>query len=261
MTDLHIEPPATLSRIHERVGWLLPAAAVLFVLLGIGAAGEWLPWDRPITDAVVGAQGPPWDGIAKGVSRLGSTPVVLAVAATAAGFAWPRCRSLAVAIVVLALARPLVEFALKELIGRERPEGHRLVRGRGPSFPSGHPFATAASWGFVPFVVALYTRRRAVWWAVTIGVAVLAVLVAASRVWLGVHWASDAVGGLLVAGLGVLAAERVIAAAHPAGGCGGGRSGGAEPAAVGLLDLEAEGEVGEEAGSEAPGRAGLLPLR
>ena len=260
MTDLHADPPLTLSRINERVGWLLPVAALAFVLLAIGAAGEWLPWDQPITDAVVDAQGKPWDTVARGVSRFGSTPVVLAVAATAAGFAWPRCRSLAIAIVVLALARPLVEFALKEVVGRERPDGHRLVRGRGPSFPSGHPFATAASWGFVPFVVALYTGRRALWWVVTIGVCVLAVLVAASRVWLGVHWASDAVGGLLVAALGVLGAERVIAMAHPSGGCGSGRSGGPEAAAVGLLDLDAEGEVGEEPGTEAARGGRLLRL-
>ena len=44
-------------------------------------------------------------------------------------------------------------------------------------------------------------------------------LVAASRVWLGVHWASDAVGGLLLAALGVLGSERLIAATHPDGGC------------------------------------------
>jgi undecaprenyl-diphosphatase len=53
-----------------------------------------------------------------------------------------------------------------------------------------------------------------VWWAVAIGVWTLAVLVAVSRVWLGVHWTSDVVGGLLLASIGVLAAERFIAAMH-----------------------------------------------
>ena len=219
MTDLHIDPPMTLARVTERAGWLLPAAATLFVLLAAGAAFEALPWDRPITEAVIDARSAWSNDVARAVSRFGSTPVVLSVAALAAAAAWPRCRRLAVAIVVLALARPLVEFALKELIGRERPDGNRLVPGRGPSFPSGHPFATAASWGFVPLVVALYTRRRVVWWAVTIGACVLALLVAASRVWLGVHWASDAVGGLLLAAMGVLGSERLIAAAHRGRGC------------------------------------------
>ena len=114
----------------------------------------------------------------------------------------------------MALARPLAEAGLKELVGRERPAGDRLVRGRGYSFPSGHPLATAASWGMLPLVVALYTRRRVVWWAVAIGVWTLAVLVAVSRVWLGVHWTSDVVAGLALAVLGV-AVDRAVHPARP----------------------------------------------
>jgi undecaprenyl-diphosphatase len=204
----------TLTRVHARAGWLLAIAAVLFALLAVGAAFDALPWDQPITDAVLDHRTDARNDIALTVSRLGSTPVVLTVAAVVALVAWRRCRPLAVAIVLLALARPLVEFGLKELVDRERPVGDRLVNGRGPSFPSGHPFAAAASWGFVPLVVALYTRRRWVWWASVIGAWTLILLVAASRVWLGVHWASDVVGGVLVAVLGILGSERFITLLH-----------------------------------------------
>ena len=48
---------------------------------------------------------------------------------------------------------------------------------------------------------------------------VLVVLVAASRVWLGVHWTSDVVASLLLAVLGIAAAERFIRAAHAGSGC------------------------------------------
>ena len=218
MIDLHRHPPTTLRRVRHRHGWLLAAVAALFGILALGAMLHALRWDPAITDAAIDARTGTRDDVALAISRLGSTPIVLAVAALAAGVAWPRCRPLAVAIVVLALARPLVEFGLKELIDRDRPQGDRLVRGRGPSFPSGHPFATAASWGFLPLVVALYTRRRIVWWLVAVGAWTLVVLVAASRVWLGVHWASDALAGVLLAVLGVAVAEEVIARFH-GGGC------------------------------------------
>lgn len=217
MKDVHLDLPMTMRQVEARLAWVLPAAAVLFLLLALGARADALPWDAPITEAAVDSRTPATNDVALAVSRLGSTPVVLTVAGLAAVVAWRRCPQLAVAIVVLALARPLVEFALKELVSRDRPAGDRLVAGRGPSFPSGHPFATAASWGLVPLVVALYSTSRRVWWSVAIGAWTLVVAVAASRVWLGVHWTSDVVAGVLLAVLGVAAAERFITRTHPTG--------------------------------------------
>jgi len=221
----------TMAEAHARRAWILPAVAIAFTLLALGAALDLLVWDRPITEAAVNARTGWLDGLARAVSRFGSTPVVLTVAALAAAAAWPRCRRLSLAIAVVALARPLVEFGFKELIDRPRPAGDQLVRGRGPSFPSGHPFATAASWGLVPLVVALYTQRRTVWWTVAAAVWALAVAVAASRVWLGVHWTSDVIAGLLLAVLGVAASERFINFVHR-GQCSGRAVSLPEPAAV-----------------------------
>jgi membrane-associated phospholipid phosphatase len=218
MTDLHQHPPMTLARVHARHAWILPVTAALFVLLALGARFDALPWDKPIFEAIVDARTSWLETLALRVSFFGSTRVVLAVSAIAALLAWRRCPRLALAIVVIVAARPLTEWVLKELIDRDRPIGARLVRGTGPSFPSGHPLATAASWGLLPLVAALYTKRRAIWWGIAIAVWVLAVLVAASRVVLGVHWPSDVVGSLLLAVIGVAAAERFVEATHAFGG-------------------------------------------
>ena len=144
------------------------------------------------------------------LSFFGSTKVVLLVSAIAALLAARRCPRLAVAIVVIALARPATEFLLKELVSRDRPIGNRLVGGEGYSFPSGHPLATVASWGTLPLVAALYTKRRVLWWAIAIGVWTMVVLVAMSRVWLGVHWASDVIAAIALAVIGVAVAERFV---------------------------------------------------
>lgn len=205
-----MDPPVTLAHLHARHRWIVPAAATAFLMLAVCAAHEWLPWDRPITTAVVEARTPTSESWARRASFLGSTPVVLIVAGVTALVAWRRAPRLAVAIILIALARPLAEWGLKELVGRERPVGHRLVKGTGPSFPSGHPLAATASWCLLPLVVELYARRRALWWATVVAVWAVAVCVGVSRVWLGVHWASDVVGGLLLAVLGVAAAERIM---------------------------------------------------
>jgi undecaprenyl-diphosphatase len=217
--DLHTDPPMTMARAQAVHRWVLPVASIMFSLLAVLATANALAWDRPITDWVVNSRTPMLDGFFRRVSFLGSTRVVLVVAALAALASFRRCPRLAMAIVVIALARPLIEFGLKDLIGRDRPVGDQLVRGRGPSFPSGHPLATAASWGLLPLVVALYTGRRLLWWTVAVSVWVLAVLVAISRVWLGVHWTSDVVASLALAVLGVFGAERFISATHGCQGC------------------------------------------
>jgi undecaprenyl-diphosphatase len=219
LTDLHLYPPMTMARVHAAHRLLLPLAGAVFLALALGAVGDWLPWDGPITRWVIDARTPWLDGLFRRLSFLGSTRVVLTVSAAAAAVAWRRCPRLAVAILVIALARPLTEWALKELVSRDRPIGDRMVRGRGYSFPSGHPMATAASWGVLPLVVALYTRRRLLWWLVAVGVWAVTVGVAISRVWLGVHWSSDVIGGLLLAVLGVAGAERLLTATHGGGGC------------------------------------------
>lgn len=211
MITVHRHPPVTFAAVTRRGYGALIVAAAMFVALAVAARFDLLVWDEPVTDAVLDARTDTRNDVAAWVSRIGSTPVVAVAATVLAAVAWRRCRRLAVAIVVLAAARPLVEFALKELVDRPRPDSSQLVPGRGPAFPSGHPFAFALTWGLAPMVVALYTRRRAVWLAVAAAMWILAVLVAASRVWLGVHWLSDVVAGLLLAVIGVSAGEALAA--------------------------------------------------
>ncbi len=212
--DLHLDPPMTLARVSRRLPWLLPVAGLLFLALAVGAIFSVLPWDEPITRWVVEQRTPWLNAVVRKVSFLGSTPVVLGVAAGAALAAAKRCPRLALAIVVIALCRPLTEFALKELISRPRPAGDRMVDGVGYSFPSGHPLASAASWGLLPLVAALYTRRRALWWGITIAAWTLVILIAMSRVWLAVHWTSDVIAAVALAVLGVSLAERFINVTH-----------------------------------------------
>jgi undecaprenyl-diphosphatase len=206
--------PITFRAVRQRWPLLLPLAVLLPVVLGALAmvdGGRLLLWDAPLTSAVVGHRSAWIDNLALAVSRLGAWPVVFPLGAALALAAVRRSPRLAWIVVLVVATRPAFEWLLKDIVARPRPDGARLVAGTGFSFPSGHPLAAIATWAFVPAVVALYTHRRWLWWT-SVGIAgTVVALVAWSRVWLGVHWASDVVASLA---LGYLALNAVEAWLH-----------------------------------------------
>jgi undecaprenyl-diphosphatase len=210
-------PPVIFAAIRRRWPALTPVAVVVPLVLGLAAAvdrGRLLVWDGPLTDAAVAHRTAWLDDVALAVSRLGSWVVVFPVAAVLALAAARRSRTLAWVIVVTVAARPAVEWLLKDLVARPRPDGARLVPGTGYSYPSGHVLAACATWAFLSPVVSLYTHRRAIWRASVAAAGAVVALVAWSRVWLGVHWASDVVASLLLAFLALSAAEAWVDRHH-----------------------------------------------
>ena len=214
---LHHEPPVRPAHLWTRPR-LAAALALGFVAAAIAAhidgSALLLHWDRPIGRFAADIRTPALDDFFRGASRLGSAPLVYIVGAALAAVAAVRCRALAVVVLVATAGRPFLELTLKALVDRERPGTSQLVRGRGPSFPSGHVMASVALWGLVPAVVALYTHRRAVWWTVVGLVSALVLSIAACRVYLGVHWATDTCAGLVVGALGLAALDRLLVRAH-----------------------------------------------
>jgi undecaprenyl-diphosphatase len=221
---VHADLPATPSsalRDHPR---LLVVVFGVFLALAVAAAMAGsqvlLTWDEPIARWVEAHRTTHLDALFHTFSRLGSTVPVLLVATAVGIAAWRRCRAVGVALIVATFSKPLVETVLKAVVDRDRPDLDRLVAGHGPSFPSGHVMAAMALWGMLPLVVSLYTRRRDVWWgSVAVAVTIIGGI-AASRVYLGVHWFSDVVGGLLAGAIFLLGVQAVYDHQHRAHGCG-----------------------------------------
>lgn len=91
-----------------------------------------------------------------------------------------------------------VNSALKLLVGRERPTivAH-LTDAGGHSFPSGHSFNSAVVYIAMALAFAAFSPRRSVRWSIIASALVATILIALSRVWLGVHYPSDAAAGWL----------------------------------------------------------------
>ena len=137
----------------------------------------------------------PVTAIAKVFNVLGLVYVTLPVRAAVIGYLgfrrrWWRLAAFGSAV----LSSEILIGLLKGVYNRARPPGS-LVATSGASFPSGH--SIAASVTVVAMVIVLVSpgRHRAAWAA---GAVSFAVLMAASRAYLGAHWLSDAIAGLLL---------------------------------------------------------------
>ena len=183
-------------------------ASVLFVVL---ARAIGLPWmvelDRATELAVHrhldSAAGDAWAATA---SFLGMNVMVLAAVVAVAGLALVRRRRIVAAIVVVDAALVLVaDVVLKLVFARERPAlFEKIARPTDYSFPSGHAMTAMGIWGVIAAVLCvLYPRARRT--VIAIAVPVIA-SIGLSRIYFGVHWPFDVLGGFL-AGIPPLAAS------------------------------------------------------
>jgi undecaprenyl-diphosphatase len=91
-----------------------------------------------------------------------------------------------------------LDLALKEVVDRPRPAGDGIqviVPATGLSFPSGHALSSCLVYGFLALMAWTHIRRCGVRRLVTAILALLPVGIGLSRVYLGVHWFSDVIGG------------------------------------------------------------------
>ncbi|WP_159765835.1 phosphatase PAP2 family protein [Streptomyces sp. HM190] len=111
---------------------------------------------------------------------------------------------LAIWLVVTCAVGTAVQQGLKAAVGRERPAWPDPVdSAHYAAFPSGHAMTATVVCGLLLWLLHLYGAERVVT-RIALAVSVVSVLgVGLTRIWLGVHWASDVVGGWLLGALTV----------------------------------------------------------
>lgn len=145
--------------------------------------------------------GPKWLHVAAtDITALGSVAVLTLVIALAFALL-ASLRRWTEALLLLAGAGGglLISQGLKLVFGRERPDmAYRAVEAVNASFPSGHAMLSAVVFLTLGVLATRFADKRRVK-VLAMGAAVLvSLLVGMSRVYLGVHWASDVLAGWCV---------------------------------------------------------------
>ncbi len=87
---------------------------------------------------------------------------------------------------------------LKRILQRPRPTEFRIVEETGYSFPSGHSMVSMAFYGYLIYLIYRYIKNKYVKWTLITILSILICLIGISRIYLGVHYTSDVLGGFLV---------------------------------------------------------------
>jgi len=131
------------------------------------------------------------------ITLAGSVGVGIVVAIVTAWLVARRHRYLAVAWFATNAGGLLVEWVLKSTVHRSRPQyAAAFLHGHSYSFPSGHTMASTICYTMLAFIVGTLlgwpARRRVMLYLASTA---LVFIIGFSRLYLGVHYPSDVVGG------------------------------------------------------------------
>ena len=200
--------------------WLGSAAFAMLVFVRITRElieGDVSAMDRAIIEAVPRIRTPWLTVAAVDVTALGSiTLVTFFTAFVLVLLLLVRDRLGALQLAAASIGAALLTVVIKNSIERIRPdEVPRLIAVSGFSYPSGHSVSSSAVYLTIAILAGRYVSHQGARAAICATVPIILLMVAASRVYLGVHYATDAISGLSLGAAWALLLGGLFAQARP----------------------------------------------
>ena len=191
----------------------LTIAFVLSVLCIIGFAmvslfvkdHQIIGFDRTIISAVQGLESPGLTKVMKLFTFIGSTEFVIILSLLLVFFLYKvlQHRLEVVLFIVVLMGSGIINQLLKQFFHRVRPDFHRLIEISGYSFPSGHAMNAFTVYVMISFLLWRHISSRLGRGVLIFFSTMMILAIGISRIYLGVHYPSDVIGGYLASGVWV----------------------------------------------------------
>lgn len=101
-------------------------------------------------------------------------------------------------VAVNSIISTFINKILKSIFVRPRPDVLKLIKQGGYSFPSGHAMASMTFYGILIYLIYKSNISKKLKYTFIIILSILILLIGISRIYLGVHYASDIITGYIV---------------------------------------------------------------
>ena len=135
--------------------------------------------------------------IIKIITNIGGT-IIIAVVTILSLFIF-RKKKIDICIILNLLGIFILNNVLiKNIIARDRPTGINIIEENGYSFPSGHTAISTVVYGYLIYLIYNYVSNKKLKYVLISILSIIILVVGLTRIYLGVHYTSDVLGGYLL---------------------------------------------------------------
>ncbi|WP_310357147.1 phosphatase PAP2 family protein [Neobacillus drentensis] len=167
-----------------------------------------IQFDRAIINSVQGLESTFLTKVMKFFTFIGSAPFVIMLSLLLLFFLYKvlHHRFELILFVAAIAGSAILNGILKHLFQRVRPDFHRLINIEGYSFPSGHAMNAFTVYNIISFLLWRHIPSKLGRVMLILFSIVMILTIGVSRIYLGVHYPSDIVGGYFASGFWVTTA-------------------------------------------------------
>ena len=135
--------------------------------------------------------------IAKAITNFGGAIFVITLSILL--YILIKNKKIGLSIIINLFITTLLNQLLKAILQRPRPTEFRIIEEKGYSFPSGHSMVSMAFYGYLIYLIYKYIKNKYIKYGLILLLSLLICVIGVSRIYLGVHYTSDVLGGFCIA--------------------------------------------------------------
>ena len=185
--------------IEKNYKWIIAFLCLIIVIMMLEDIfeNEQLTLDMLVYRLVIlNLRSEPLTVIMKVITNLSSAYVLIVI--TLGTFIFIKNKKVGLCVASNLIITTLLNQLLKYIVQRPRPDGYRLIAESGYSFPSGHSMVSMAFYGLIIYLIWKMVKNKKIKYISCGILGLLIPMIGFSRIYLGVHYASDVVGGFAI---------------------------------------------------------------